>query len=80
MRRLEFQRKGRSSLGLPFSVHELVNGGSPNSSRIRVRAGENDRLDMSEFMNVEAVGLLIGSPSDSEEVRRGLLGKYYDRT
>ena len=42
--------------------------------------GKMIRLDMSEFMNVEAVGLLIGSPSDNPEVRRGLLGKYYDRT
>ena len=41
--------------------------------------GKMIRLDMSEFMNVEAVGLLIGSPSESEEVRRGLLGKYYDK-
>ena len=42
--------------------------------------GKMIRLDMSEFMNVEAVGLLIGSPSEDPDVRRGLLGKYYDRT
>ena len=42
--------------------------------------GKLIRLDMSEFMNLDAVGLLIGTPSDNPEVRRGLLGQYYDRT
>lgn len=41
--------------------------------------GKLIRLDMSEFMNADAVRVLLGIPSEDPSVRRGVLGQYYDK-